>query len=638
MTSIENPTIKPTTNLAARAAADRGGRRPARSDLYRSIGPFIDLGVLDAADVHAATTMCRLAGEDDDTVRLAIALAIRAARLGSVTVDLTAVATTVSVDDDTIDLTTLAWPEPTDWVAAVAASPVVAVGDDGSVHPDRPVRLLGTEVMLDRYWRHERQIAADLVVRAGPDLLGTLTDESIARLIPTDPGGFQRQAVATAIASRLTVVAGGPGTGKTTTVAAILAALHATSPEPLRIALAAPTGKAAARLTEAIHSRIATLDTTDEIRAAVMATEASTLHRLLGRAPGTSSRFRHHRGNPLPHHVIIVDETSMVSLALMSRLLEAIRPTARVILVGDPQQLTSVEAGAVLGDIVGPAALPQVKPDAGNSLDGRVVVLRTSHRYGGGVGELAEAVEIGDADAVIDVLSRAPDGVSWHPVDVAPPAAGPYSAEANAALDDIRASVVGPARAVVDAARAGDGATALAHMAEIQVLCAHRRGHHGVSWWRHRIEHWLTDELTGYVPTGWYAGRPLLVTANDYSLDLFNGDTGVVVDLGDRLAGAFERRGEIVHVAPSRLSAVETVYAMTIHKSQGSQFNHVVCVLPKADAPILTRELFYTAVTRAQDRVAIVGTAESIRSAINRPVARASGLRRRLWTPTELPD
>lgn len=622
------------------------------------LAAFTDATVLDAADVHVGRTLVRLrAGAPaadgstttDELVALGIAFAVRAVRLGSVTVDLATIATTATVEEGTdIDVASLPWPDPSAWVDALSGSPLVAPGDDAEDQDDdgeaRPLRLLDSRLALDRYWRHERAIVSDLLQRASatvPDVDGTLLGEGLDRLFPA-PGtppeadatpDAQRLAAATALRRSFSVIAGGPGTGKTTTVAAVLALLHEQAERegrPLRVALAAPTGKAAARLTEAVHGGATTLDTSESVRAAILGTEASTIHRLLGRAPGSNSRFRHDRSNQLPHQVVIVDETSMVSLSLMARLIEAVRPSARLVLVGDPQQLASVEAGAVLGDIVGDAADPAFDPSTASetirSIAHGIVVLRTVHRFAGGVGALARAIEAGDADDVISLLRHGPDGVIWLDDDVA-------RASADGAVDGlVHTAIVGPAGDVVGAARRGDADAALAAMHRVQLLCGHRRGPHGVSMWRARIEGWLTEAIEGYVPHGWYAGRPLLVTENDYNLGLFNGDTGVVVASADgSLQCAFERRGEIIHVSPSRLSAVETLYAMTIHKSQGSQFGEVVVILPDETSPILTRELLYTAVTRAERAVSVVATEAAVRAAVDRPVNRASGLRHRLW-------
>jgi exodeoxyribonuclease V alpha subunit len=533
------------------------------------LAAFNAAGVLVPADVHVARRLGELAGETDETVLLAVALAVRAPRLGHVYVDLVTVRATATVDaEEPVDLTALPWPEPGAWLPRVAASPLAG--------EDRPLRLEGSALYLDRYWREEGQVAADLQA-----LAARAPDERPVAAAGGDTQ--QRHAVETALRRHLTVIAGGPGTGKTTTVARLLEAVYARDPD----------ARAAARLAEAVH---------DEVGLDV---DASTLHRLLGWKPGTHSRFRHDRANRLPHDVVIVDETSMVSLSLMARLLEALRSDARLVLVGDPGQLASVEAGAVLGDIVGPA------PGDG------VVTLRRPYRYGAGIDELAEAIRSGDGDATIGAL----DAVTWLPVDV----------DAGDALEPVRERAVATARAVIDAARAGDGEAALRALGAFRVLCAHRRGPYGVATWTARIETWLSQAVDGFGVGEWYVGRPLLVTENDYGLKLYNGDTGVVIAAGpDRVSVAFERHGAVLELSPTRLAAVDTVYAMTVHKSQGSQFDAVAVLLPGPDSPLLTRELLYTAVTRARRDLILVGSEESIRVAAGRPVARASGLGRRL--------
>jgi exodeoxyribonuclease V alpha subunit len=526
---------------------------------------FNAAGVLAAADVHVAARLSSLAGETSDPVRLACALAVRAPRLGHVYVDLETVRETAAVEDS-LDVAALPWPEPREWIPLVAGSRLVAVGDDLTDGQVSPLRLADTRLYLDRYLREELQVAADLT--------------------------------AFAAAGRLRIIAGGPGTGKTTMVATIVAqllaeALAAGEPEPL-IALAAPTGKAAARLQEAVPGQT-----------------ASTLHRLLGARPDSRSRFRHNRSQRLPHDVVIVDETSMVSLSLMARLLEAIRPDARLILVGDPDQLVSIEAGAVLGDIVA----------AGGDT---IAVLDRTHRFGGGIAELAAAIRGGDGDDVMAVLERGPDGVVWLPVD-------PQEGFDSAALAALRDAAIASARAVLAAAQAGDGPAALTVLGGFRLLCAHRRGPQGVATWTARIERWLAEAVPGFEAADpWYVGRPLLVTENDYELSLFNGDTGVVIARGEERVAVFQRGAAVLEYEPAKLSGVGTVHAMTIHKSQGSQFGTAAVLLPEPDARILTRELLYTAATRAQRRLLVAGTAEAVRAAVARPVARASGLSARL--------
>jgi exodeoxyribonuclease V alpha subunit len=524
---------------------------------------FNEAGVHAPADVHVARRLAELAGEDDEAVQLAVAFAVRAPRLGSVFVDLATIHETATADvDEPVDVAALPWPEPGGWVAAVKRSPLQG--------EDRPLRLEGSALYLDRYWREEVRLAADLrALRDAPPVAVTARLDRLG-----DPR--QRLAGETALRRRFTVVAGGPGTGKTRTAAQIVALLREQDPE-LLIALAAPTAVAAARLTEAVRSVGIEL-------------EGRTLHRLLGWKPRTQSRFRHDRGNRLPHDVVIVDETSMVGLWQMARLVEAVRPGARLILVGDPEQLASIEAGVVLGDIAAAG---------GDAL----VELEDVYRYDERIGRVAEAIRAGDADAAIAALG----GVTWIRDD---------------AIDAVRQRVEATARAVTTAARAGDGPGALAALSAFRLLCAHRRGPYGVSAWTARIEDWI-----GRGGAEWYAGRPLLITRNDYSLRLFNGDTGVVVEREPGvLVAAFDR----AEVSPTRLAAVETVYAMTVHKAQGSQFRTAAVVLPEPGSQLLTRELLYTAVTRAQEELIVVGSEAAIRAAVARPVARASGLRARL--------
>ncbi len=590
---------------------------------------FNQAGVLEAADVHVARRLGRLVDERDEAVLLAVALAVRAPRLGHVHVDLAQIRDTAAVDaEEPVDLATLEWPDPDGWIAHVSASPLVLAGDgpdggaDGGGGP-RPLRLSGSRLYLDRYWSEEVAVAAALR-RLADQPLADVDEErlrsGLARLFSEDPDGEQAVAAATAVRRALAVVAGGPGTGKTTTVARIAAliceqARSAGRASPL-IALAAPTGKAAARLEEAVREEAAQLEIDEVVGAQLDGLAASTIHRLLGRRPGSSSRFRHDRFARLPHDVVIVDETSMVSLSLMARLIEALRSGARLILVGDPGQLASIEAGAVLGDIVGPLG---DRPLPG------IVVLESVHRFGGGIARLASAIRAGDAEAALAILRDPPDDIVWLPAD---PSAGP-AGEAPAA---VREPALRAARTTVEAARDGRADGALRSLGTFRLLCAHRRGPYGVSTWTARIESWLSADIPGFDPEDrWYVGRPLLVGENDYELRLNNGDTGVIVRAGeDRVAAAFERGGRPIEYPPSRLGAVDTVYAMTIHKSQGSQFDTAAVLLPEPGSRILTRELLYTAVTRARRRLILVGTEETVRTAVARPVARASGLGDRL--------
>jgi len=565
------------------------------TDLERAVGAsgllqtFNEACVLDVADVRVAERICFLVDETDERVALAVALLVRGLRGGSVCIELASIGATIGVED-------VPWPEPEGWLAAVRASallgepPVLHLYDD---------RLL----YLDRYWREEKQVCDDLLALRVSKPTGDVP--AFERLFPA---GFeeQREAAEIALAQAVTVLTGGPGTGKTTTVARLLALLaEQAGTSRLRIALAAPTGKAAARLQEAVQHEVAKLDAADRSRLGEL--QAMTLHRLLGSRPDSSSRFRHNRGNRLPHDVIVVDETSMVSLTMMARLLEAVRPDARLILVGDADQLASVEAGAVLADLVdGLSARADV----------RVAALRTSHRFGEAIGFLADAIRVGDADRALQLLRSGDEHIEFI--------------EDDDASDALRRILLSHALRLREAALFGADDVALTTLDEHRLLCAHREGPYGVRHWNRQVEKWLSEE-TGQPPwSEWYPGRPLLVTANDYGLRVYNGDTGMVIAGAEGLRAVIAGAGGPLDFATSRLSEVETMHAMTIHKSQGSQADEVTLLMPTEDSRLLTRELFYTAVTRARSKVRVVGSEASMRAAIERRAARATGLRLRL--------
>jgi exodeoxyribonuclease V alpha subunit len=670
---------------------------------------FNRAGLLAAADIHVACALGRLGGDKDEQVALAVALAVRAPRVGHVLTDLRTVReTAIAGVEEQTDLSGLPWPQPEPWLECLCCSPLVSVGEDGP--RDRPIRLIGSSLYLDRYWRDETDVAFDLIARS--DALPLDVDEDVlaqgtARLYGDDRSGLQQRAAVTALRRRLSVIAGGPGTGKTTTVARLLAlvvaqAEAAMSRRPL-IALAAPTGKAAARMAEAVHDEARKMDIDSSVRQLLLELGASTVHRLLGRRPGSSARFRHDRNNKLPHDVVVVDETSMMSLPLMARLVEAVRSDARLVLLGDHEQLASVEAGAVLGDIVGPAAAGGPLSSGAVGLAGPassgahganratraisssnramagtndlrehgssdpsrigecITVLRANYRFSGKLTELASAVRSGDEEAVLASFTRQPPNPGatgfawWLAVDPV--------ATAEAALEPVMSLVLEAGRPLLESARAGDGPGALRALDRFRLLCAHRTGPAGVSTWNALVEQRLaafgvgaatgdrptTGVLTGAGLTGvgltgagligagptaggWYVGRPVVVTENDYTLGLFNGDTGVVVARDDGgLSVAFRRGGGVISVSPSRLGAVETAFAMTVHRAQGSEFDVVIVLLPTASSRVLTRELLYTAVTRARRGVILIGTEEPVRAAVSRPIARASGLTARLW-------
>ncbi|SDU23179.1 exodeoxyribonuclease V subunit alpha [Gordonia westfalica] len=586
-------------------------------------------GLLAAADLHITDRLIRMCGEPvSDDARLGAALAIRAVRLGSTCLALDRIGELAGEGAADIEM-----PSPRDLLDALAASPLVTGSDAGPLRP-LVVRdsVDGPLVYLQKYFRQEQTIREilDRRARTSPSVDTEALGEAVATVYSSpDDGTLQKLAAAVAATRWTTVLAGGPGTGKTYTVARILAVLDRLQGPGLRIGLCAPTGRAAAQLQASVEAE-STLPVT---------AHAVTLHSLLGWRPGSNPRYG--RGRTLPHDVIVVDETSMLSMTAMSRLLDAVRPDARVVFVGDPHQLASVEAGAVLADLVErtdlpdagseelPATLTQafdavgldpaaerLDPDDVARLADGVITLRRQFRFGGGISQVAAAVNAGDPDAVLELVTS-PD---IDDVELVAPDD----------LDGVAGDILSWGRGLRAAAGKGDAEGALDALDSHRVLCAHREGSWGVRGWTTRITDWLGTTEAEHM--GWYVGQPILVTANDRQTSTFNGDTGVVIadpDAGatDSVRVAFRRGGEIRLLHPTQLADVVSVHAMTIHRSQGSQFDQVTVVLPPAGSELLTRELLYTAITRARSRVRIVGTADVLAAAVNRRVQRASGLR-----------
>lgn len=433
------------------------------------------------------------------------------------------------------------------------------------------------------------------------------------------------------------MISGGPGTGKTTTVAKLLAALIQLSGEQrCRIRLAAPTGKAAARLTESLGGAMQQLPLTQE-QLALFPGEASTLHRLLGAQPG-SQRLRYHAGNPLHLDVLVVDEASMIDLTMMSRLIDALPPHARVVFLGDRDQLASVEAGAVLGDIctyasygytaaraqelarlTGCSLEPDHTPIAG-ALRDSLCLLQKSYRFGSdsGIGQLAAAVNRGDRHATRTVF----DGTFTDIEKKSLQSGEEYQAMLEEALQGYQHFL----SCVQQRSQPGQ---VIAAFGEYQLLCALREGPFGVTGLNDRLEQLLMQKrkINRQLHSRWYEGRPVMISRNDSALGLFNGDIGIALDRGNGLRVWFQLPdGSVKSVQPSRLPEHETAWAMTVHKSQGSEFNHAALILPTQLSPVVTRELVYTAITRARQRLSLYADERVLSQAIATRTERRSGL------------
>jgi len=594
--------------------------KPWLSDAVESLSPFVDAGVLDTSSVQVADLIARSVPLTSHEVLLGAALATRAPLLGHVCVVIEDVARSIFVDQaQAPSIASLPWPDPQRWARELDQSPAVRNCADEPGDLVMPLVWDGTRLYLERYWRFEDRVAQSLMQRARTR--GGLTQDSkalsaiVEKICEPSSSELQRKAIVSAMGSRLTIIAGGPGTGKTRTIAQLAATAHAVSAASgrrLELALAAPTGMAAARMTEAVREQGATDRLDTPVRDALAASEATTLHRLLGMRH--TSRPHYDRSNPLPHDMVIVDETSMVSLPLMARLADAVRPDATLVLVGDPFQLASVEAGAVLGEIVG--------HKSSGPLSNNIVTLERVHRFRADspIAVLATAIRSGDADGAINLLREEHAGeLSWVADDDRDGIAELYRQAATSASEAVRL------------ARGGQAKEALLAASRLKVLCATRFGPLGVFAWSAAIEDGVltSEERIGQHS---YVGRPVIVTRNDYANKVFNGDVGIVTaGAKGPIAVFLDSKGELRGLAVSQLGDIDTWWASTIHKAQGSQFERVIVSLPRAPSPILTRELLYTAVTRAKNEVVLVASQASLCAAIEHPATRASGLAAKLW-------
>ena len=482
-----------------------------------------------------------------------------------------------------------------------------------SIHSEetsQPLVLEGNRLYLNRYWRYETRLVANILRRMSCKLPesehSALLDKyfSVQPFTGSGEVDWQREAAKSAAQRSFTIITGGPGTGKTTTVLKVLALLQEMNKGELSISLAAPTGKAAMRLQQSLVEGKHTLELNDPALLDSIPETVTTLHRLLGPI-NLSSQFRHNAEKPLSCDLLVVDESSMIDLAMMSKLLDALKPSARLILLGDKDQLASVESGAVLNDLC-------------NSLPEQTVELKKTWRFSGPIKDLAQAINIQQANLAWTQLSAAKD-------DNAVP-----NTSVNLLVDNGAEHLYQQYQPYIQQILSdNDPALAMNAFSKFQVLAAVREGEFGVEGINRNLERRLRcDKMQTQLPC--YHGKPIMITRNDPSLGLFNGDIGICLnaDKSSQLNVWFkDSSGGFRTVMPARLPQHETVFAMTIHKSQGSEFNHVMLVLPDKPVPILSKELLYTGITRAKQHVDLATSEAVFKYTVNQQVIRNSGIR-----------
>lgn len=597
-----------------------------------------ELRLLRSLDVQFA----QLLADDDQPARLLLAACLSAeAGDGHVCLPLSQLSRDNLFKGRHAELAQAIWQaagEPQDWPAILAGWSALSSSEQAA-----PIVLSEDRLYLHRLWHNEGQVARFFQSQStaqpfAPERVREVLDQ----LFGSEPDNWQKIAAAVALTQKTAVISGGPGTGKTTTVAKLLAALIRLSEGALRIQLAAPTGKAAARLTESLGKALQKLPVSEAERQRFPA-DATTLHRLLGAQPETQ-RLRYHAGNPLHLDVLVVDEASMVDLSMMANLIAALPAQARVVFLGDRDQLASVEAGAVLGDICrcaeagySPMRAAQLSELTGSGVAGiddssapavrdAICLLRKSYRFdaNSGIGQLAAAVNAGDAKAVEAAFKAGFSDITRQPLQ---------DADAyQAMLTEIAAGYQPFLKLIRQRA---DPAEIIAAFGRYQLLCALREGPFGVQGLNQRIEQKLMQLQLIRRPTGgsrWYQGRPVMVTRNDSALGLFNGDIGITLFDEEGLLKVFFPLpdGSIKAVQPSRLPTHDTAWAMTVHKSQGSEFDHTALVMPAQFLPVLTRELIYTAITRARKQLTLYSDDGVFRRAVQLRTQRRSGLLERL--------
>ena len=611
--------------------------------------PFVEAEVFTVTEVHAAQRITDAVFKDSqiDPVfldYLSVAIAVWAPVNGHVCIDLAnvqqQVRDEVGSSNENIDpllQAQLDWPEMSVWVNHLVKSPLVSVPQPGKlddVDYTKPLVLFDNLLYLTRQWVDEGTVATALRMRlAAPATpLPANADSWVSEVFENGPKDHQAEAVRKALTHNTTVLLGGPGTGKTYTIAGMLHAFYSEHAlkvsqdkplTPLRVAIAAPTAKAARQVTTSVGLSLSLQHFpqahADSIKAVTGV--SSTIHRMLGWSPGNRGRFAHHAQNKLPYDVVIIDEVSMVSLPLMARLLEALAPTTKLVLVGDPQQLKSVEAGAVLPDI---ASLHEdgTYPITKLVINRRQAVAGSKNSVNN-IGQLANNISEAslsaiDADNVLAFIK------SEHPeiTFIALPEAVNDPSKSSQVINQLNSYLDGYRDALSHATQ-GESDGALAALASVRVLCGHRTGPFGVSTWNQ-----VVARAVGVPITRGSIGQPLLNTRNDLRTGLVNGDTGIVIktENGRRVVFATQTSS----FEPSALENIEVAFATTIHKSQGSEFETVIVVVPPAGSPLLRRELLYTAVTRARKHLVLIASEDAIKNAVMSTINRASGLAARI--------
>lgn len=487
--------------------------------------------------------------------------------------------------------------------ALLIASGLVETNPKPQANP-LPLVIEQNRLYLHRYWDYENRLAMRIKAMTQAATNGNRPVAATELLLEryfeaSDETDDQREAAKMAARQSFCIITGGPGTGKTFTVVKILALLQELAEQPLHIALAAPTGKAAMRLQESIGFSKAKLPCSEAIKNRIPET-VTTLHRLLGAMP-PSPYFRHHDDKPLVYDLVVVDEASMVDLALMSKLFDALKPGARLILLGDKDQLASVESGAVLADLA-----------MAETLQNNVVTLKKSHRFGGAIKKLADAVNLQQDELAWKTLSGGDN-------------------EAVQCLDaDLIDYVAAQQAEYLKLIKSGAGFEQIYQaFSRFQVLCSNRQGKHSVADINYRVEQKLAEQNRIELSGLWYPGRPVMVTQNSPALHLYNGDIGIcMADVSTgKLMVYFQRAdGSVKKYLPARVPHCETVFAMTIHKSQGSEFEEVLIVLPEVINPVLTKELLYTAITRAKKTIKLVAVEAVFTETVRQKIDRVTGL------------